>query len=161
MRSEFRAVYLRSLALLLQAGVPIDRSLTVLSKGSSERLLAAASLRMAESLQRGTTLSQAMLGCPQAFQLFHAEAVHLGERTGQLDKVLLRLAEQDLGVGDAGSVLAGGKGGRGRQRAEHGEAEVATGGIVHVVRLQEVGARAGLNRLRRPSRASAPANGRT
>lgn len=95
MRSEFRAVYLRSLALLLQAGVPIDRSLTVLSKGSSERLLAAASLRMAESLQRGTTLSQAMLGCPQAFQLFHAEAVHLGERTGQLDKVLLRLAEQD------------------------------------------------------------------
>lgn len=95
MHSEFRAVYLRSLALLLQAGVPIDRSLTTLSRGSSEKSLATASLRMAESLQRGTTLSQAMLGCPRAFQLFHAESVRLGERTGQLDKVLLRLAEQD------------------------------------------------------------------
>lgn len=95
MRSELRAVYLRSLALLLQAGVPIDRSLTTLSKGSSDRLLASASQRMSEALQRGGTLSQAMLGCPRAFQLYHAEAVRLGERTGQLDKVLLRLAEQD------------------------------------------------------------------
>ena len=94
-RSELRAVYLRSLALLLQAGVPIDRSLATLSRGTDEKQLAAASARMAEAVQRGATLSQAMLGCPRAFQLFHAEAVQLGERTGQLDKVLLRLADQE------------------------------------------------------------------
>jgi type IV pilus assembly protein PilC len=90
-----RAVYFRSLSLLLESGIPIDRALDTLAKGSPDPALTQASLDMSRALQRGVSLSQAMALCPSSFLPFHWEAVQLGERSGKLDSLLNRLSEQE------------------------------------------------------------------
>ena len=94
-KANSRAVYLRSMAMLLEAGIPVDRALETLARANSDPVLAQASQSMARAVQRGLPLSQAMALCPEAFPAFQRETVALGERSGKLDTLLVRLSDQE------------------------------------------------------------------
>ena len=88
-----RALVLRQLATLLNAGLPLEAALSVLveqaNTASLRRALAAIRSRVIE----GQSLSAAMAEQPQLFARLHTASVAAAERAGQLQAVLLRLAE--------------------------------------------------------------------
>ncbi len=81
------------LALLLKAGVTIDRALSVLQKSSSspQQLKLVSSLY--NSVRNGDSLSDAMRQEQEAFSPLYVNLVKLGETTGSLARVFSRLAE--------------------------------------------------------------------
>jgi len=88
-----RAIILRQLATLLQAGMTLEEVLGVLTeqadRNSTRRVLAAIRSQVLE----GHSLSQAMSQFPSMFPKLYSASVAAGERTGQLGPVLERLAE--------------------------------------------------------------------
>jgi general secretion pathway protein F len=84
--------FFRQLSALLDAGLTIDESLTVLAEQSDherERQLIA-SLR--SDIASGLSLSAAMLKLPRAFPSFYPTLVRAGEESGRLQNVMQRLA---------------------------------------------------------------------
>lgn len=85
--------YLRSLSIMLSAGVSLMRSLSVLAESTVCPPLREANARLAEEIQGGTTLSGAMRGFPHLFTSFLISMVRAGEIGGVLDDTLDRAAE--------------------------------------------------------------------
>ncbi len=81
------------LADLLRAGVPILRSLEVLSKQSSSEALGRVLREVRDDVSGGTSLADSMLKYPHAFPELHASMVRAGEKGGFLEDVLARLSE--------------------------------------------------------------------
>ena len=82
----------RQLSALLDAGLTVDESLTILAEQSDserERQLIA-SLR--SDIAAGASLSSAMLKLPRAFPSFYPVLVRAGEESGRLQSVMQRLA---------------------------------------------------------------------
>ena len=83
----------RELATLLQAGLPLDRALTILidlMRPGPVRVLVEG---LREKVRGGATLADAMQSEPEAFANFYVGMVRAGEAGGALDEVLARLAE--------------------------------------------------------------------
>jgi general secretion pathway protein F len=81
------------LADLLRAGVPLLRSLTVLSSQSSSPALARVLKEVYEGVSGGDSLADAMAKHPHAFPELHASMVRAGEKGGFLEDVLTRLSD--------------------------------------------------------------------
>jgi general secretion pathway protein F/type IV pilus assembly protein PilC len=81
------------LADLLRAGVPILRSLEVLSKQSSSAALGQILREVRDDVSGGDALADAMRKHPHAFPELHAAMVRAGEKGGFLEDVLARLSE--------------------------------------------------------------------
>jgi type IV pilus assembly protein PilC len=86
-------VFTRQLATLVDAGLPLVRSLEVLGKQERNPLLRKAIKEMAESIQSGSTFAEALAQHPRIFNKLYVNMAKAGEVGGVLDKVLLRLAE--------------------------------------------------------------------
>ena len=88
-----RALILRQLAGLIEAGLPVEEALgTVVDQAEKppvRRILAAARARVIE----GRSLSSALAEFPRAFPDLYAATVAAGEQSGRLDSVLQRLAD--------------------------------------------------------------------
>jgi general secretion pathway protein F/type IV pilus assembly protein PilC len=80
------------LADLLKAGVPMMRSLDVLSKQSSTGSLTLSVRELREDVAGGMALGEAMAKYPHAFSPLHASMVRAGEQGGFLEDVLTRIA---------------------------------------------------------------------
>ena len=80
------------LADLLKAGVPMLRSLDVLSRQSSHRALSQVVKELREDVAGGMSLGDAMAKHPRAFSILHASMVRAGEQGGFLEDVLGRIA---------------------------------------------------------------------
>lgn len=80
------------LADLLRAGVPMMRSLDVLSRQSTGRGLAQTVKELREDVAGGMALGEAMAKYPHAFSPLHASMVKAGEQGGFLEDVLQRIA---------------------------------------------------------------------
>jgi len=80
------------LADLLKAGVPMMRSLDVLSKQSSTGSLTMTVRELREDVAGGMALGEAMAKYPHAFSPLHASMVRAGEQGGFLEDVLTRIA---------------------------------------------------------------------
>ena len=80
------------LADLLRAGVPMLRSLDVLSKQGSSGVLSQAVRELREDVAGGLSLGDAMGKHPQVFSDLHASMVRAGESGGFLEDVLQRIA---------------------------------------------------------------------
>ena len=86
-------VFTRQLATLLDAGLPLLRSLTMLQNQQTEGLFKDVLGQLRSAIQSGETLSDAMAHHPFIFNRLFVNMVKAGELGGMLDKVLERLAE--------------------------------------------------------------------
>src|SRR5574340_46722 len=81
----------RQMYTLLKAGVPILRALAGLQGSSRNRKFAAALADVRESLDSGRELSVSLARQPDVFSPFYVNMVRVGETTGMLEEVFLRL----------------------------------------------------------------------
>jgi MSHA biogenesis protein MshG len=83
----------RQLYTLSKAGVPILRALAGLQESAANPALAKIIDDMRVSLDSGRELSSAMRRHPHVFTQFHVAMVQVGEMTGRLEEIFLRISE--------------------------------------------------------------------
>jgi MSHA biogenesis protein MshG len=86
-------LFSRQMYTLLKAGVPILRALAGLQESATNPALKAVIDDLRTSLDSGRELSAAMRRHPRVFTPFYVNLVRVGESTGLLDTVFLRLFE--------------------------------------------------------------------
>lgn len=86
------ATFSRQFATMISAGLPLVRSLSILSTQTENATLAKGLVQIRQDIERGSSLSQAMSTHPKIFDRLYVSMVRSGEVGGALDKVLLDLA---------------------------------------------------------------------
>ena len=86
-------IFTRQLATLIESGLPLLRSLTVLAKQERDPVLAKTINMLADSVQGGSTFSESLAQHPLIFNKLYINMVKAGEVGGVLELVLARLAE--------------------------------------------------------------------
>lgn len=84
-------LFSRQIYTLLKSGVPIMRGLAGLQESCTNKAFARVLSELRESLDAGRELSTAMLRHPRCFSPFYLSMVRVGEMTGRLEEVFLRL----------------------------------------------------------------------
>ena len=84
-------LFSRQLYTLLKSGVPIMRGLTGLQESAINKAFAKLIQDLRESLDSGRELSAALRRHPAVFSSFYISMVKVGEMTGQLEHIFLRL----------------------------------------------------------------------
>jgi MSHA biogenesis protein MshG len=84
-------LFSRQMYTLLKSGVPILRALAGLQESAANPALVEVIQDLRLSLDSGRELSASMRRHPQVFSFFYVSLVRVGELTGQLDNVFLRL----------------------------------------------------------------------
>ncbi|BBP01365.1 type II secretion system F family protein [Sulfuriferula nivalis] len=84
-------LFSRQLYTLLKAGVPIMRGLAGLQESATNKTFGNVIQDLRTSLDSGRELSAAMLRHPKIFTPFYLSMVRVGEMTGRLEEVFLRL----------------------------------------------------------------------
>ncbi|HZN68870.1 MAG TPA: type II secretion system F family protein, partial [Tepidisphaeraceae bacterium] len=85
--------FTRQLSTLQDAGLPILRSLQILEQQQKPGLLKAIIGGVADEVEGGGTLSDAMSKYPKAFDKLYTNMIAAGEAGGVLDLILARLAD--------------------------------------------------------------------
>ncbi len=86
-------LFSRQMHTLLKAGVPLMRTLTGLQESGTNETMKELLQDLRESLDSGRELSVAMARHPKVFTLFYLSMVRVGEMTGRLEDIFLRLFE--------------------------------------------------------------------
>jgi MSHA biogenesis protein MshG len=86
-------LFSRQLYTLMRSGVPILRSLSGLIESTTNAAFAQVITSLKESLEAGRDLSTAMRQHPEVFSPFYIAMVRVGEATGRLDEIFLRMFE--------------------------------------------------------------------
>ena len=86
-------MFTRQLSTLQDAGLPILRSLQILESQQKPGLLKAIIGGVADEVEGGGSLSDAMAKFPKAFDKLYVNMINAGEAGGVLDLILARLAE--------------------------------------------------------------------
>jgi MSHA biogenesis protein MshG len=84
-------LFSRQIYTLLKSGVPIMRGLAGLQESSTNKSFARILQDLRESLDAGRELSAAMRRHPEVFNSFYLAMIRVGEMTGRLEEVFLRL----------------------------------------------------------------------
>ncbi|MFP5404261.1 MAG: type II secretion system F family protein [Gammaproteobacteria bacterium] len=84
-------LFSRQLYTLMRAGVPILRALTGLIESTTNPAFARVVASLKGSLEAGRDLSTSMRQHPEVFSPFYISMVRVGESTGRLDDIFLRL----------------------------------------------------------------------
>lgn len=84
-------LFSRQLHTLLKAGVPIMRALNGLQEASINPAMKHVVRDVRESLEGGRELSAGLARHPHVFSLFYLAMVKVGELTGRLDEIFIRL----------------------------------------------------------------------
>ena len=84
--------FTRQLATLINADVPIVRSLRILESQMKPSLLKKTLDRLVDDIEDGSSLSDAMAKHRRAFSKIYVNTIKAGEIGGMLDQILLRLA---------------------------------------------------------------------
>ncbi len=87
------AVFSRQFATMINSGLSLLRSLYILAEQTESKALATIVNQVRMDVERGASLSQALVKHPKAFNRLYVSMVRAGEVGGALDSVLLRLAE--------------------------------------------------------------------
>ncbi len=85
--------FTRQLSTLQDAGLPILRSLRILEQQQKPGMLRVILRNVADDIEGGSTLSEAMSRQPKAFDRLYCNMVAAGEAGGVLDVILQRLAD--------------------------------------------------------------------
>jgi MSHA biogenesis protein MshG len=84
-------LFSRQIHTLLRAGVPIMRALAGLQESSTNSAMRDLLRDVREGLDSGRELSASLARHPEAFSLFYLSMVRVGEMTGRLEEVFIRL----------------------------------------------------------------------
>ncbi|HEY77392.1 MAG TPA: type II secretion system F family protein [Thermoflexia bacterium] len=85
-------IFSRQLATLLTSGISILPALRLLAEQSTSKPLREILGEVAEAVERGQSFSAALAAHPYAFPPLYTRTLAIGERTGNLEEVLRRLA---------------------------------------------------------------------
>ena len=92
-KSKVLTAFTRQLATLIDAGLPLLRGLSVLNRQEKNPTLKRTLQQLAESIEGGSTFSEAMAQHPKVFTRLYVNMVRAGEAAGALDVTLNRLAD--------------------------------------------------------------------
>ena len=88
-------LFTRQLATMIGAGIPLLEALEVQAEQVTDKGFRCAIKRIAESVRQGSDLSAALSLYPKVFKPMYVNMIRAGEASGQLDEILLRLAEYE------------------------------------------------------------------
>ena len=86
-------IFTRQLATMISAGISLLESIEVLTEQAETPGMKACCAQLASELRGGSDLSSAMATCPKVFTPLYVSMVTAGEASGQMDVILVRLAE--------------------------------------------------------------------
>src|SRR6266700_1711960 len=92
-KSKILMIFTRQLATLIDAGLPLLRALNVLAKQERDKVLKRTTEKLADSVQSGSTFSDALALHPKIFNDLYVNMIKAGEVGGVLELVLTRLSE--------------------------------------------------------------------
>src|SRR4028119_989400 len=87
-------IFTRQFATMINAGLPIVRTLYILSEQTDNAKLKEAIVLVRKDVEAGLALSEALEKHPKVFDSLYVEMTRAGEIGGILDGVLLRVADQ-------------------------------------------------------------------
>lgn len=86
-------VFTQELSTLIQSGLPLDRSLRILSDLTENEYLGEIVKDLLRAIKGGKSLSEALGAYPQVFPKIYVNMVKAGEASGALDLILQRLIQ--------------------------------------------------------------------
>jgi type IV pilus assembly protein PilC len=92
-KAKVLTIFTRQLATLIDAGLPLLRSLNTLAKQDRNPVMRATMTSLASAVESGGTFSEALAQHPRIFDKLYVNMVKAGELGGVLEIVLTRLAE--------------------------------------------------------------------
>ena len=92
-KADVLAVFTRQLATLIEAGMPLLRGLRILREQEESRALAGIVDEIADRIEGGGSLSEALAAHPKVFNALYVNMTKAGEMSGALELTLRRLAE--------------------------------------------------------------------
>lgn len=93
MNSKELALFTRQFATLLSAGLPMEEALLAVGEQTEKQRIKSLILSVRGKVIGGHTLASALREHPEAFSNLYCSTIAAGEKSGHLDKVLMRLAE--------------------------------------------------------------------
>lgn len=87
------AVYSRQFSTMISAGLSLLRALTILSEQTENKKLSETTTLVRQDVEGGLSLSDAMVKHPKIFSKLFVSLIRAGETGGQLEIVLLRIAD--------------------------------------------------------------------
>jgi type IV pilus assembly protein PilC len=87
------AVFSRQFSTMINSGLALMRTLNILAEQTENPLLAKTTAALRDDVERGSSLSAAMSKYPKVFNTLYVSMVRAGETGGQLDTVLVRVAD--------------------------------------------------------------------
>jgi type IV pilus assembly protein PilC len=106
-KSKILTIFTRQLATLIEAGLPLMRSLNTLAKQERNPVMRTTMAQLATAVESGGTFSEALAQHPRIFDKLYVNMVKAGELGGVLEIVLNRLAEfQEKSQKIKGKVMA-------------------------------------------------------
>ncbi|TGK04266.1 type II secretion system F family protein [Leptospira langatensis] len=88
-------LFSRQLGTLLGAGIPLDKSLSNIIEQTDHEVFRKVVVAMQADITEGSSLSDAMRKHPDVFPSQYPSLVSVGERTGDYETALIRLAEME------------------------------------------------------------------
>ena len=92
-KTKALCTFTRQLATLLDAGLPLVRALRTLERQSRDPVTGKVLGQVADSVESGTTFSEALAGHSKSFDKLYVNMVRAGEASGAMEQVLNKLAE--------------------------------------------------------------------
>nr|MBI5456085.1 type II secretion system F family protein [Candidatus Levybacteria bacterium] len=86
-------LFTRQLSSMLSSGLTLFRALEILKEQMQNPKMAEVVMSLINEVEEGKTLAQALEKHPQVFSPIYISIISAGEKSGLLDKVLLRLAD--------------------------------------------------------------------
>ncbi len=86
-------MFVRQLGTLIGAGIPLDRSLSNIIDQTENKNFKKVVIEMKAAITEGSSLSQSMEKHPDVFPKQFPSLISVGEKTGEYEKTLMRLAE--------------------------------------------------------------------
>ena len=106
-KAKTLTIFTRQLATLIEAGLPLLRSLNTLSRQERNPVMRNTMTGLGEAVESGGTFSEALAQYPRIFDKLYINMVKAGELGGVLEIVLTRLAEfQEKSQKIKGKVVA-------------------------------------------------------
>jgi type IV pilus assembly protein PilC len=87
------ARFSRTFSGLIAAGVPMLEAIDITGRTSGNRIIEIAMEDVRESVKKGGSLTQPMIGVPEAFPVMVTQMIGVGEETGALETMLTKVAD--------------------------------------------------------------------
>lgn len=87
------ALFSRQLATLIEAGIPLTQGLDIIIKGLNNQQMQRLVHMLKLRLEGGFTFAEALAQYPQYFNTLYCNLINAGEKSGNMDKILLKLSQ--------------------------------------------------------------------